>query len=80
VQDESDRAGELVSVGKSFLGTYSRDVLHECVQFHGGIGVTFEHDLHIFLRRVVLDSQLLGTVADHRERLTAILEQQEASK
>jgi alkylation response protein AidB-like acyl-CoA dehydrogenase len=77
VQDGSDRAGELVSVGKSFLGTYGRTVMHECVQFHGGIGVTFEHDLHIFLRRVVLDSQLLGTVEDHRERLTAILEQRE---
>jgi alkylation response protein AidB-like acyl-CoA dehydrogenase len=80
VQDASDRAGELVSVGKSFLGTYGRTVMHECVQFHGGIGVTFEHDLHIFLRRVVLDSQLLGTVEDHRERLTAILEQREEGK
>jgi alkylation response protein AidB-like acyl-CoA dehydrogenase len=75
----SDRAGELVSVGKSFLAPYSRTVLHECVQFHGGIGVTFEHDLHIFLRRVVLDSQLLGTVEDHRERLTAILERREGA-
>jgi alkylation response protein AidB-like acyl-CoA dehydrogenase len=80
VQDESDRAGELVSVGKSFLAPYSRAVLHECVQFHGGIGVTMEHDLQIFLRRVVLDSQLLGSVEAHRERLTAILEQREVNK
>ncbi len=51
--------------------------MHECVQLHGGIGATFEHDLHLFLRRVVLNAQLYGTVADHRERLTAILEQRE---
>jgi alkylation response protein AidB-like acyl-CoA dehydrogenase len=79
VQDESDRSAELISVGKSFLGTYGLEVLQECVQFHGGIGLTFEHSLHLFLRRVVLDSQLDGTVADHRERLTAILESREAA-
>jgi alkylation response protein AidB-like acyl-CoA dehydrogenase len=77
VQDASDRAGEYVSAGKSFLGVYALEVLQECVQFHGGIGVTFEHDLHLFLRRAVLDSQLYGTTADHRERLTSILEGRE---
>jgi hypothetical protein len=45
---------------------------------HGGIGVTFDHDLHLYLRRVVLGSHLFGTVADHRNRLTTILEQREA--
>ena len=29
--------------------------MHDCVQIHGGIGVTFEHDLHLFLRRVTVD-------------------------
>ncbi|HTX27609.1 MAG TPA: acyl-CoA dehydrogenase family protein [Streptosporangiaceae bacterium] len=77
VQDESARAGEYVSAGKSFLGEYALQVLHECVQFHGGIGVTFEHDLHLYLRRAVLDAQLYGTVADHRDRLTSILESRE---
>jgi len=74
VQTESGRAGEYVSAGKSVLGAAACEVLQECVQFHGGIGVTFEHDLHLYLRRATLDSQLYGTVADHRERLTAILE------
>ena len=74
VQEESSRAGEYVSAGKSFLGSCALEVLQECVQFHGGIGVTFEHDLHLYLRRATVDSQLYGTVADHRERLTAILE------
>ena len=74
VQEESGRAGEYVSAGKSFLGVAALEVLQECVQFHGGIGVTFEHDLHLYLRRATVDAQLYGTVADHRERLTAILE------
>ncbi|HLK79194.1 MAG TPA: acyl-CoA dehydrogenase family protein [Streptosporangiaceae bacterium] len=74
VQEESGRAGEYVSAAKSFLGTYALEILQECVQFHGGIGVTFEHDLHLYLRRATVDAQLHGTVADHRERLTAIVE------
>jgi alkylation response protein AidB-like acyl-CoA dehydrogenase len=74
VQEESGRADEYVSAGKSVLGVAALEVLQECVQFHGGIGVTFEHDLHLYLRRATVDAQLYGTVADHRERLTAILE------
>ena len=77
VQEESGRAGEYVSAGKAFLGSYALEVLQECVQFHGGIGVTFEHDLHLYLRRATVDSQLYGTVADHGERLTSILEGRE---
>jgi alkylation response protein AidB-like acyl-CoA dehydrogenase len=74
VQEETPRAGEYVSAGKSVLGVTALEVLQECVQFHGGIGITFEHDLHLYLRRATVDAQLYGTVADHRERLTAILE------
>jgi hypothetical protein len=35
--------------------------------------VTFDHDLHIYLRRVVTDSVLYGTVSEHRRQLTASL-------
>jgi alkylation response protein AidB-like acyl-CoA dehydrogenase len=53
--------------------------MHDCVQIHGGIGVTFEHDLHLFLRRVTVDAVQYGTVTEHRERLTAALEREEAA-
>ncbi len=77
VQDETDRAGEYTSAGKAYLGVYGVEVLQDCVQMHGGIGVTFDHDLHLYLRRVVVDSLLFGTVSDHRQRLTALLEKKE---
>jgi len=48
------------------------------VQLHGGIGLTFEHDLHLFLRRHTLDRTLLGTPADHRARVTSFVETEEA--
>ena len=59
---------------------YGIEVLQDCVQMHGGIGVTFEHDLHLFLRRVVVDSLLFGTVSDHRQRLTSWLEREEEAR
>lgn len=78
LNEGSVRASEYVSAAKSYVGQYAPEAVQDCVQMHGGIGVTFEHDLHLFLRRVVLNAGLYGTVADHRERLASILEQQES--
>ena len=80
VQDESDGAEELVSAAKAYIGHYGPELCQECVQMHGGIGVTFEHDMHLFLRRVTLDSVLYGTVTDHRLRLADILEARASAK
>lgn len=71
-------AAEMVSIAKAFIGQYGGELLQDCVQMHGGIGVTFDHDLHLFLRRGTLDGALLGTPADHRQRIAAIVTEQEA--
>jgi alkylation response protein AidB-like acyl-CoA dehydrogenase len=73
VDARSADAGELVSVAKAFIGDYGAELLHECVQLHGGIGVTFAHDLHLFLRRLTLNRALYGTPTEHRRRLAARL-------
>jgi alkylation response protein AidB-like acyl-CoA dehydrogenase len=80
VQDGSERAGEFTSAGKAYLGVYGVDLVQDCVQMHGGLGVTFEHDMHLWVRRVVIDSLLFGTVSDHRQRLTTMLEQKEDAR
>ncbi len=80
VQDRDDRAGEYTSAGKAYLGVYGVDVVQDCVQMHGGIGVTFDHDMHLYLRRVVVNSLLFGTVSDHRQRLTDLLEEKEKAE
>jgi alkylation response protein AidB-like acyl-CoA dehydrogenase len=72
-------ADELVSISKAFIGQYGGELLQDCVQIHGGIGVTFEHDLHLFLRRATFNRTLFGTPAQHRRRIAAISLQQEAS-
>jgi alkylation response protein AidB-like acyl-CoA dehydrogenase len=72
--DGAEDAAELISAAKAYVSHYGPELMHDCVQIHGGIGVTFEHDLHLYLRRVVLGSKLHGSAADHRERLTVLLE------
>jgi len=59
----------LVSAAKAFVGDYGSELLQDCVQIHGGIGVTYEHDLHLFLRRHTVNRALYGTPADHRQLL-----------
>ena len=40
---------------------------------HGGIGVTWDHDLHLYIRRVTQDRVLFGAPTDHRERIAALI-------
>jgi alkylation response protein AidB-like acyl-CoA dehydrogenase len=61
-----------VSVAKSYVGEHAPGMLQECVQLHGGIGVTWEHDLHLFLRRATLYRSLYGTPEDHNLRVYAL--------
>jgi len=55
------------------VGEHAPELVQDCVQMHGGIGVTWDHDIHLYLRRVTLLSALSGTVTDHRRRLAAML-------
>ena len=43
-----------------------------CLQTHGGIGFTWEHDLHFYLRRLAADRVLYGDPEWHRERICRI--------
>jgi len=72
VADQTELAAETASAAKSYIGVQGPELAQECVQLHGGIGVTYEHDLHFFLRRVTLDSLLYGTPAEHRRLMAQI--------
>ncbi len=72
-EEGAEGAAELASAAKAYVGEYGTQLLQDCVQMHGGIGVTFEHDLHLYLRRFTVDRALAGTPADHRQRIGALL-------
>ncbi|CAM2744119.1 acyl-CoA dehydrogenase family protein [Skermania piniformis] len=69
---------EAVSVAKSYVGAKAPAIAQDCVQLHGGIGVTWEHDLHLYLRRITLGRALYGTPEEHRRHLTDLLERSAA--
>jgi alkylation response protein AidB-like acyl-CoA dehydrogenase len=79
VAERSPDAGELASAAKAYLGEFGVELLQDCVQLHGGIGVTFEHDLHLFLRRVTQARALLGTPDAHRRRIAASVARKEVA-
>ncbi len=68
---------ELVSAAKFYVGRYGPELMQDCVQMHGGIGITFDHHLHLFLRRVATNSQLFGTPGQHAARLTDLFQEGE---
>ena len=72
VADRTELAAETASAAKAYVGEQGPELAQECVQLHGGIGVTYEHDLHFFLRRVTLNRLLYGTPAEHRRLLAQI--------
>jgi alkylation response protein AidB-like acyl-CoA dehydrogenase len=80
VADASPDAGELASAAKAYIGEVGVELLQDCVQLHGGIGVTFEHDLHLFLRRVTQARALLGTPDAHRRRVAAAVARKEVAR
>jgi alkylation response protein AidB-like acyl-CoA dehydrogenase len=72
-QHRSDGA-ELASVAASYVGQHATDIIQDCVQLHGGLGVTWEHDIHLYLRRASVNRVMWGTPSDHRRRIADILE------
>jgi alkylation response protein AidB-like acyl-CoA dehydrogenase len=57
------------SAGVAYAKSATARVAGTALQVHGGIGFTWEHDLHLFLRRIKVDEAFDGTVAEHRAAL-----------
>ena len=72
LQESREDAGEIVSMAKSWVGDAGIDVAQGCAQVFAGIGYTWEHDLHLFLRRITMNSLLFGQPQWHRERICRI--------
>jgi alkylation response protein AidB-like acyl-CoA dehydrogenase len=63
------------SAGMAYVGRYGPEAVQDCIQLHGGIGVTFDHDLHLFLRRAALDANVFGSAGDFAQRLGSLVAQ-----
>jgi alkylation response protein AidB-like acyl-CoA dehydrogenase len=72
--DRGEDAARLVSVAKAYVGDRCLDLIDDCVQINGGIGVTWEHDIHIYSRRAAVNRAVFGSPEEHRERVATLLE------
>jgi alkylation response protein AidB-like acyl-CoA dehydrogenase len=69
VQAAGADAGEIASMAAAWVGSSGIDLAQGCLQIFGGIGYTWEHDLHLFLRRITMNAFRFGAPAWHLERL-----------
>jgi alkylation response protein AidB-like acyl-CoA dehydrogenase len=70
--DDEDRH-RATHVAKAAAGRAARHAAKVGLQVHGGIGYTWEHDLHLYLRRAYASDDLLGDVAWHHDQLAKLV-------
>jgi alkylation response protein AidB-like acyl-CoA dehydrogenase len=73
----ADHEPESLALAASMAKAYASDagwrVTAAALQVHGGIGFTWEHDLHFFLKRAKADGHLFGSARDHRDRVAELV-------
>ncbi|MGH2903598.1 MAG: acyl-CoA dehydrogenase family protein, partial [Solirubrobacteraceae bacterium] len=70
---DPDRFGEAAALAAAAAATAAREVPAGAIQAHGGVGFTWEADVHWLYKRAQLDAALLGGAKRHRARLAGIL-------
>jgi alkylation response protein AidB-like acyl-CoA dehydrogenase len=72
----ADHEPESLALAGAMAKAYASDagwrVTASALQVHGGIGFTWEHDLHFFLKRAKTDAHLFGSASEHRERVAQL--------
>jgi len=72
--DEGEAEAPLaVSMAKAAASDAGRKVCAAGIQLHGGIGMTWEHDLQLYLKRAKADEVALGDATWHRERIARLM-------
>ncbi|MEV5596490.1 acyl-CoA dehydrogenase family protein [Streptomyces sp. NPDC052496] len=63
-----------VAVAQAYCAPVAVRAAEECIQLHGGIGMTWEHPAHLFLKRAKADEIALGTPGRHRAALAQLVD------
>lgn len=72
-EHEPESLGLAASMAKAYASDAGWRVSAASLQVHGGIGFTWEHDLHFFLKRARTDGHLFGSAREHRERVADLI-------
>ncbi|MCT7351958.1 acyl-CoA/acyl-ACP dehydrogenase [Streptomyces sp. 15-116A] len=63
-----------VAVAQAYAPSVAVHAAEEALQLHGGIGMTWEHPVHLYLKRAKADSIAYGTAGAHREALAELVD------
>jgi alkylation response protein AidB-like acyl-CoA dehydrogenase len=69
---EPESLAQAASMAKAYASDAGWRVCTSSLQVHGGIGFTWEHDLHFYLKRAKTNALMFGSAAEHRERVAAL--------
>jgi alkylation response protein AidB-like acyl-CoA dehydrogenase len=69
---EPRRAAQAAAMAKARLGDVYSRVANRAVQMHGGIGFTWEHDMHLWFKRALWNRTAFGDPTFHRERVAQL--------
>ena len=69
IDNEPETAPLAASMAKAYASDAGPRVTGASLQVHGGIGFTWEHDLHLWLKRATADAVMFGDSRWHRERV-----------
>ncbi|MEI7717040.1 MAG: acyl-CoA dehydrogenase family protein [Mycobacterium sp.] len=69
-----DDASVAAAVAQAYCSGVAVHAAEECVQLHGGIGMTWEYPAHLYLKRAKSDQLALGTAYRHRARLAELID------
>lgn len=72
-ESDDPQALKLASMAKLSACEAYHDIAREAVQMHGGIGYTWEHQVHIYLKRATLDRALCGGPAKAQDTIAGLL-------
>ncbi len=72
----SDEAPLAASLAQAYCSPVAVHAAEEAVQLHGGIGMTWEHPVHLYLKRAKSDSIALGSAGAHREAVAELVDLQ----
>ncbi|MET9843162.1 acyl-CoA dehydrogenase family protein [Streptomyces ossamyceticus] len=70
----SDDTDVAVAVAQAFAAPVAVHAAEEALQLHGGIGMTWEHPVHLYLKRAKADAIAYGTAGAHREALAELVD------
>lgn len=73
LEENAPDAATAVSIAKMYASDAGRTVGNRGIQIHGGMGFTWENDIHLYYRRAKASENAFGDATFHRERIATLV-------